>query len=349
MTVKASGPLGLQADIAGEFGGTAPHALGEYYRNGLYVTENNTGVPTGGQISISQFYGTVKQFTFSITSNTQNANIRTLAVNAGWDQVTPLICNIDPGVWCWSDTTSTAGVVISGTFAGGLVIYNSGNIIGKGGNGGHGVLYGSTAGGAGGHAISVSSTGVTIVNNSGAYIAGGGGGGGGGAGVSDADQGGGGGGAGGGAGGSSYGADYGNALGGAGGALGAAGSNGAYNVSVNVPGIGGGAGGGGASYNRSSSAAYRNGGGGGGGRVLPGTGGAGGQGYDGSQTIYGGAGGSAGSAGGVPNPFNYSAGGGGGWGAAGSGAGGAGGAGGLAIAGTSPTLINNGTIYGATV
>lgn len=56
MAVTGSGTISIQ-DIVDEFGGTAPHSLSEYYRNGAYVGGGNTGVPTSGEISLSDFYG----------------------------------------------------------------------------------------------------------------------------------------------------------------------------------------------------------------------------------------------------------------------------------------------------
>lgn len=50
MPLQSSGPISLN-DIAGEFGGTTPHSLSEYY--GV-----DTGVPASGIISFSDFYGT---------------------------------------------------------------------------------------------------------------------------------------------------------------------------------------------------------------------------------------------------------------------------------------------------
>ena len=57
MTLQSSGAISL-ANIQSEFGGSNPISLSEYYRGGAYTTTNNTGVPTSGQISMSQFYGT---------------------------------------------------------------------------------------------------------------------------------------------------------------------------------------------------------------------------------------------------------------------------------------------------
>jgi len=57
MTLQSSGAISL-ANVQTEFGGSNPISLSEYYRGGAYTTTNNTGVPTSGQISLSQFYGT---------------------------------------------------------------------------------------------------------------------------------------------------------------------------------------------------------------------------------------------------------------------------------------------------
>jgi hypothetical protein len=61
MTLPTSGPLSL-ADIQGEFGGTNPIGLNEYYAGGGIVPAGTTGtygaVPSSGTISIQNFYGT---------------------------------------------------------------------------------------------------------------------------------------------------------------------------------------------------------------------------------------------------------------------------------------------------
>lgn len=50
MALPSSGTLTIE-DIANEFGGVVPHDLSEYYGA-------DTGVPTSGELSISDFYGT---------------------------------------------------------------------------------------------------------------------------------------------------------------------------------------------------------------------------------------------------------------------------------------------------
>lgn len=182
MALPSSGPLSLN-DIQTEFGGANPISLSEYYRGGAYTTSNNTGVPTSGAISIGNFYGATRQFSFTISSNQTNANLRTLAVNAGWDQSAPVVATISAGVYISSNSTSTPALTISGSFPSGITLINNGFIVGMGGTGGSGsgvdvnTIVGGSAGSAGGLALSVSS--AVSINNAGTIGGGGGGGGGG--------------------------------------------------------------------------------------------------------------------------------------------------------------------------
>jgi hypothetical protein len=339
MTLPGSGTL-LFSQIQTEFGGSNPVSLTEYYRGGGLVGSNNTGVPTSGVISVTDFYGAVAIFTITLSSNQADYNLATAASNAGWNGSSPVVLNINSSVFLYSTSTTNAGLIISNAFSSsGLTINNSGNIIGMGGAGG--TPSATTAlrnGSAGGSAISNASSNVALVINSGAYVAGGGGGGG--AGLNGDHSAGGGSGAG----------------------------------SSGTPGSAGAA----VSYTRGdlgtfSAAGCQAGGrsaatpsgseddgpnhatGQSGGRVLPGQSSAL-SGFSwqsgGSSAIYyfiaGGAGGAAGSNGGDGQP-----GGGGGWGAAGGsgqydGGGGTTGAAGAAISGTAISTTNNGTIYGAT-
>lgn len=56
MTLPGSGTISINS-LVGEFGGSSPHALSEYYRNGSLVSSGNTNVPTSGALSLSDFYG----------------------------------------------------------------------------------------------------------------------------------------------------------------------------------------------------------------------------------------------------------------------------------------------------
>jgi hypothetical protein len=62
MALQSSGAISL-ADVAGEFGGSTPHSLSEYYRGGSFVGSFVTAVPASGAISLSDFYGTENYIT----------------------------------------------------------------------------------------------------------------------------------------------------------------------------------------------------------------------------------------------------------------------------------------------
>lgn len=334
MALPSSGQITLnQVNVELGNSGTAQIGLGDSAVRGLF------GIASG-EIEMADGYG--KSSETVVSSSVQQMTVSNYISSGG-------TLRIASGVYIWSDSTGTAGMVIDIP----CTIINEGYIIGKGGAGATGVSSNAVANGsAGGPAVNVTSSGVTITNSSGAYIAGGGGGG---AAASYYAQwqqgddnyaawragGAGGGGAGGGQGGAS---------GGAGGTIGVAGTNGS-----GTSGLGGGAGGGAgfASGDRFPSSTT----GAGGGRILPGAGG-------GTTGYTGGEGGAAGAAGtnGFHSGESTSGGGGGGWGAAGGNSEqgaintsesihtktGTGGAGGAAITGTSRTLTNNGTVYGST-
>lgn len=179
MALPASGPISFN-DINVELGvsGTTQASLGQTSYRTL------AGVASG-QISMSNFYGKSNAFSFTISTNQTNANLRSLAVSAGWNQSTKVIATINSGVYVSSNSTGTPGLTVNGSFPGGVDLINNGFIIGMGGAGGAGsatdayagTQIGGAAGSVGGLALSVSSA-VSITNNG--TIGGGGGGGGGG-------------------------------------------------------------------------------------------------------------------------------------------------------------------------
>jgi hypothetical protein len=294
-------------------------------------------------------------FSTTLLSNQTNANLRTLVVAAGWNQIATAVVTIAQPIYMYSTDITVPGLTIDGSWPNGLRLNNYGKIIGKGGNGSD-----ANSAQVGGPAMSL---GVNISLFNDGFIAGGGGGGGGGVG-------GGGGGAGGGSGAASNTYNPGTGSGGGGGGPGSSGGNGTAGV-------------GSAYFN---SYIWGQGGGGGGGRILPGVGGAGGgavlgrsvgaglgggAGGGGGGHYYddvfsdndvgafgGGAGGSANNAGGNAGSifFRGGGGGGGGWGAAGGIPPSAGQpavtakAGGKAINlnGRTITYFKVGTVYGAT-
>lgn len=153
-------------------------------------TGYNGGASKNGTITaattISHNAASLKTYTYTIKSNSSNVNVRTAAVNAGWDEVSKLAVVVNSGIYVYGSSTSGYAMTISGTFKNGVTLTNNGYIVGRGGAGGKGgnalnssgVTADGVAGGAGGTAINLASD-CTIVNNG--TIAGGGGGGGGGA------------------------------------------------------------------------------------------------------------------------------------------------------------------------
>jgi len=176
MTLPISGPISFNS-INVELGvaGATQASLNQATYRTL------AGVPSG-VISLSNFYGKANEFTFSITSNQTNANLRTLAIAAGWNQTTKLVATINSGIYVSSNSTGTAALTVNGSFPNGVQLVNNGLIIGMGGAGGTGQggttgTTGGSAGLAGGGALLVSSA-LSITNNG--TVGGGGGGGGGG-------------------------------------------------------------------------------------------------------------------------------------------------------------------------
>ena len=340
MALQSSGAISL-LDIATEFGGSTPHSISEYYGAA-------SGVPSSGEISFDDFYGTsnvvdaVNEGNINGQANIQEATVSDYISSGG-------TFNIPANFWIWSDNVATPALIIDIP----CTVINNGNIIGKGGKGGNGQgtnFNVAQNGEDGGDAIKINSgvSNVTITNASGAYIAGGGGGGG--ATQNGPDDAGGGGGAGGGNGGYSDNNHQTNF--GTGGQLNAVGNDG----------TGSGAGDGGEGGGRGGGADddSSRGGGGGGGRILPastqadltygstsfrnkgkggGGGVAGGNGHEAGNTSKGAGGGGWGAAGGTGDSAT-----------AGGTGGGSGGAAGKAIedSGNTYTLNNSGTIFGAT-
>lgn len=128
-------------------------------------------------------------FSFTLSGNLTDVNLRTAALAAGWNEVAAVTCTIPAGTVI--NATGNYALTINGSFPNGVTLVNNGLIVGRGGNGGEGghargdfgtgpnlgIAYGGVAGSPGGHAL-LAQVPVTVINNG--TIAGGGGGGGGG-------------------------------------------------------------------------------------------------------------------------------------------------------------------------
>ena len=155
------------SDLVAEFGGSAPHSMKEYYR-GAAVPANNTNVPESGEVSLTNFYSAVNEIQHTHSSDATNQNYATV-FGSNWASAVPKRVIVNSGVTVGA-TSGNAAMLLPSGMGGTLTIENNGNIEGHGG---------AANGGNGGNAINcVQTTGVTILNNSGASILAGGGGGG---------------------------------------------------------------------------------------------------------------------------------------------------------------------------
>ena len=197
MAVKSSGSLSITTDIVGEFGGTVPHSISEYYSGGSLVPAGaNPILPSSGAISFSDFYGTTSAIVVNIVNNSytdgdgstvnldMNVELNLATVADGFStqssgkHLAPFQFEID------SDTVFNNSISMGAQFAD-LKIINSGIIAGRGGDGANSpttfqIGQSNTAlGEEGNHAIKLDHDAdlVTIENTSVGQIAGGGGGG----------------------------------------------------------------------------------------------------------------------------------------------------------------------------
>lgn len=110
MTLPNSGSLAL-SQIQGEFGGSNPIGLNEYYRGGSLVPShaNTSGIPSSGQISVNQFYGKSNaapiDTTVSGNQGTSSASGKFGQVNKG---IQAAADGTDfPAIGSWSDSSFT--------------------------------------------------------------------------------------------------------------------------------------------------------------------------------------------------------------------------------------------------
>ena len=105
MAVKSSGSLSLITDIVGEFSGTAPHGLKEYYSGGTYVPSLNTGIASSGAINMLSFYGTTNVIDASsvITPVTINGETTAQEITISDYISSGDVFQIPSSWWIWSE------------------------------------------------------------------------------------------------------------------------------------------------------------------------------------------------------------------------------------------------------
>ncbi len=176
--------------VVGEFGGTAPHSLNEYYRGGGLVPNApaNAAIPTAGQIALGNFYGATNRISVPLTigANTYNYDVYANRGPAYVAGISDVVVTVPGSVTVGSTSTGAYAMLVPSAFSptDTVTIVNNGVIQGMGGAGGIGGWVNGPRpggpGGVGGNALYVNRP-VTVTNNG--TLAGGGGGGGGGAGA----------------------------------------------------------------------------------------------------------------------------------------------------------------------
>ena len=122
MPLQSTGAISL-SDIQTEFGGANPISLEEYYRQGIYTTSNNTGVPTSGLIEMSSFYGTSllpmsATYLTSFTSGSNSSAYTISNVNLGSaDATREIFVAVSSGYSAATSGTPIAGATIAGITA----------------------------------------------------------------------------------------------------------------------------------------------------------------------------------------------------------------------------------------
>lgn len=158
MAIQGSGAISF-SDLAEEFGDTTPHSFSEFYREGGLVPGVNSSVAASGAIRLGTFYNAVNELLQTVTASA-SINAQTI-FGSDWGSAVPKRLSIPSGV-------TIGPLTIPSGMGGTLEVDVAGNIYGTGG---------SSNGGAGGHAITSSSTFVLNVFSGGSVRGGGGGGG----------------------------------------------------------------------------------------------------------------------------------------------------------------------------
>ena len=169
MTLPASGTISLnQTNVELARSGTQSINLNE-------AAVRNLSGRTSGYSDMDSLHGKTYEFALSLSAHySGNTNLRTLCVNAGWNQSIPVSVTLNSGYYMYATSTGSYGLTINGSWPSGVTFINNGYVMAQGGTGGRSNNQNGYGGGA---ALRIESGGVTIRNNS--YIGGGGGGGGG--------------------------------------------------------------------------------------------------------------------------------------------------------------------------
>ena len=140
MAISASGALTLTT-VQTEWGGSNPIGMSDYYAGGDNVFSGATdgdgnAIPSTGAIDMSDFYDTTAATPITISSNTNNYNIKTAVQNAGAGLDVPVLLTINSGVTVGSTSTGTPAMKTDTGWSQGvtITITNNGSIVGASGS-----------------------------------------------------------------------------------------------------------------------------------------------------------------------------------------------------------------------
>ena len=139
MPVQSSGEIKI-SDIITEFGGSEPHALSEYYRDGGEVGGGSPNVPTSGQLKISDFYGATDVIVETASDNETDRSLSSI-FGSNWTSSVPKKYSVPSSVNLGATATNTYAITAESGMGGTLIIEIAGTVTGRGGNGGNGGHY----------------------------------------------------------------------------------------------------------------------------------------------------------------------------------------------------------------
>jgi hypothetical protein len=123
MALNGSGPISIAGTTSGqsiqiELGGngTTTMSLNDAAVRAL------AGVPSGVIVMPTDFYGKANEFAFTISTNQTNADLATLATNAGWNGTTKVVATLGTNVYISSTSTGTPALTIPNSFPNGVIL-----------------------------------------------------------------------------------------------------------------------------------------------------------------------------------------------------------------------------------
>jgi hypothetical protein len=119
MAMQTSGPISIQ-DLKIFFGAGATRGMSDFYRGGTFVPDiaANSGIPTSGEIALSDFYGAEAQRTVTVSPTSQSAN--GTSSSHTWNPVTVSYAGGIPSSVVWSFAVTSGGTFSYTTINGGL-------------------------------------------------------------------------------------------------------------------------------------------------------------------------------------------------------------------------------------